>query len=205
MSPATARRLGVDLGSYAHGGEHGGYHPDVELTVGDRSVRAPVWILPGHADDAITVTLGYGRERAGRVGGTAEAPVNFNPYPLRTTARPWFVNGVQVIKTGDRALVACTQQHHLMENRHLVRGNTLDQFRREPRFAHEHEEDKLREQTRRGVRRPLTMVEPPTTTRHRWGMAIDLTACTGCSACVVACQAENNIPVVGKVEVSRGR
>jgi molybdopterin-containing oxidoreductase family iron-sulfur binding subunit len=214
MSPATAEALGVGLGSYAHGGEHGGYHPDVvELRLGERTVRAPIWIVPGHADRSITVSLGYGRANAGRVGGTSEETVGFNVYPLRTRPHPWFAWGLSLTKTGTTAQIACTQQHHLMENRHLVRSATLRHFQRTPDFATQPEEEELREQTRHGARRPLSLYEPPEPPRdgarrptpHQWGMAIDLTTCTGCSACVVACQAENNIPVVGKEQVSRGR
>jgi Fe-S-cluster-containing dehydrogenase component len=206
MSPATARELHVDLGGYAHGGEHGGFHPDVvELQLGDATVLAPIWIMPGHVDGSITVSFGYGREYAGRVGGTAEQPVGFNAYALRTSDRPWFARGLRVRKTGRRALVACTQQHHMMENRELVRSATLEQYRRTPNFASQPEEDRLRDQTHGGIRRPLTMYQPFPYPNHKWGMAIDLTTCTGCKACVVACQAENNIPVVGKEQVAAGR
>jgi molybdopterin-containing oxidoreductase family iron-sulfur binding subunit len=135
----------------------------------------------------------------------AESPVGFNAYHLRTTQNPWFASGLRVTRTGQTALVACTQQHHLMENRHLVRSASLVHFQAHPEFASEPEEDALREQTRRGVRQPLSMLQPAPSTHHRWSMAIDLTLCTGCSACVVACQSENNIPVVGKTEVARGR
>jgi Fe-S-cluster-containing dehydrogenase component len=206
MSPATAQALRVDLGSYAHGGEHGGYHPDVvELTLGDRVVSAPIWIMPGHADGAVTVSLGYGRDNAGRVGGSSSERVGFNAYLLRTADHLGFAPGLRIRKTGDTRLVACTQQHHLMENREVVRADTLERFHRNPRFATAPDEELLREQTRRGPRRPLTMYQPFAYPNHKWGMAIDLTACTGCSACVVACQAENNIPVVGKEQVAAGR
>ncbi len=216
MSPATARALGVGLGSYAHGGEHGGYHPDVVvLQLGDREVRAPVWIEPGHADDCITVSLGYGRDNAGRVGGTAAHRVGFNAYRLRTSDRLGFAPGLRVRRTGETMPLACTQQHHLMENRHLVRSAPLAEFRRAPGFAHRPEEEEHRDLTRRlpahfrqaeqGRRRPLSLYEPFAYPERKWGMAIDLTACTGCGACVVACQAENNIPVVGKDQVLRGR
>jgi molybdopterin-containing oxidoreductase family iron-sulfur binding subunit len=205
MSPATARELGVDLGSYAHGGEHGGYHPDVvELRLGDTAVRAPIWIMPGHADKSITVSLGYGREFAGRVGGTPNHKVGFNAYALRTSERPWFAPGLRVQKTGDRYRVACTQQHHLMENREVVRAGTLAEYRENPRFAPERQEEELRHATG-GSRKPLSLYEPHPSPGYKWGMAIDLTACTGCKACVVACQAENNIPVVGKEQVAAGR
>jgi molybdopterin-containing oxidoreductase family iron-sulfur binding subunit len=206
MSPATARELKVDLGSYARGGERGGYHPDVvELRLGEKKVRAPVWIMPGHADGSVTVYLGHGQDFAGRVGGTALQRVGFNAYPLRTMDHPWFAPGLEVQKTGLTSLVACTQQHHLMENRDPVRSATLEEYQKSPRFAHEREEERIAAQTARIGRRPLTLYEPREYPDRRWGMVIDLTTCTGCSACVVACQAENNIPVVGREQVADGR
>jgi molybdopterin-containing oxidoreductase family iron-sulfur binding subunit len=207
MSPATARELGVNLGSYAHGGEHGGYHPDVvELRLQERTVLAPVWIMPGHADRSITVYLGHGRDFAGNVGGTNGVRLGFNAYELRTSERPWFASGLTIRKTGDRALVACTQQHHLMENREVVRAGTLERYHEHPAFASAKEREEER-QLSRVARKPLTLYEPHdySPPKNKWGMVIDLTTCTGCSACVVACQAENNIPVVGKQQVAAGR
>lgn len=207
MSPRTARDLNVGLGGYAHGGEHGGYHPDiVALRVGERTIQAPVWIMPGHADGAITLYLGYGREAAGRVGGTRNRLVGVNAYGMRTTEHPWFVPGVEVRKTGRNQLLACTQQHFLMENREPVREAPLTEYRRRPGFANE-EQARVHHETEHGVRMPLSMYnanEHPYED-HKWGMAIDLTTCTGCHACVVACQSENNIPVVGKGQVAAGR
>jgi molybdopterin-containing oxidoreductase family iron-sulfur binding subunit len=206
MSPATAKELGVQLGAYAHGGEHGGYYmPIVELRVGDENLRAPAWIMPGHADGAITVYLGYGRQNAGRVGGTGDQPVGFNPYPLRRSDRPWFVPGLQVRKdAANTYLLACTQEHQLMENREIVRSATLHEFRLKPHFANEKEQKRKAEETE-AARQPLSMYQPVPYPGHKWGMLIDLTACTGCKSCVVACQAENNIPVVGKDQVAAGR
>ncbi len=206
MSPATAKELGLRLGSYAHGGEHGGFRvPVVELQLGGRTLRAPAWIVPGHADGSVTLTLGYGRGAAGRVGGDDGHPVGVNAYPLRPLDRSWFAPGLHVQKTRDTHWLACTQEHHLMENREVVRSAPLDRFRREPHFAGEREEEETREQAAASGRTPLTMYRPYAYPGNKWGMAIDLTACTGCSACVVACQAENNIPVVGKEQVLAGR
>ncbi len=205
MSPATAQALGIDWGRYAHGGEHGGYHqPVTELRLGDRSVQAPAWIMPGHADGCITVHLGYGRDWAGRVGGQAGAKVGFNAYTLRTSDHLGFAPGLAVQVTRDTYLLSCTQQHHLMENRATVRAGTLDEYHERPRFAAAREREAQREETRT-ARVPLTLYEPHPDQEHKWGMAIDLTTCTGCKACVVACQAENNIPVVGKQQVAAGR
>jgi molybdopterin-containing oxidoreductase family iron-sulfur binding subunit len=207
MSPATASRLGTGEGTYAHGGEHGGYHmPVVELRLDGRMVRAPLWVMPGHADGTITVYLGGGRTSAGRVGGTPEEQVGFNAYALRSASAPWFAAGLEVAVTSERELVACTQQHHSMEDRDVVFSATLDEYRRAPDFA-SREQERERRQKSIGAHEPLTFYkafdyDPP---KRKWGMAIDLTTCIGCNACIVACQSENNIPVVGKEQVAAGR
>jgi molybdopterin-containing oxidoreductase family iron-sulfur binding subunit len=205
MSPATARELGVWFGSRAHGGEHGGYYmPVLELRLGERTVQAPAWIMPGHADRCVTVHLGYGRDYAGRVGGDVRHKVGFNAYLLRTARQPWFANGLVVSKTDKHHLLACTQQHHAMEGRELVRAASLKEYHETPTFAADKEKELERAETERG-RKPLTLYENRPTGKHQWGMAIDLTTCIGCNACVVACQSENNIPVVGKEQVAAGR
>jgi MoCo/4Fe-4S cofactor protein with predicted Tat translocation signal len=228
MSPATAKELGVELGEYAHGGEHGGYYmPVLDLELNGTTVRAPAWIMPGHADRSITVHLGYGRTFAGRVGGmprgrqfnneviqnswglvrdTQDPLVGFNAYRLRTSQNPWFAPNLKITKTPDTYLLACTQGHQLMENRHVVRSASLSEFQKKPNFAVEPLVEEEKSQTRQAAP-PLDFYEPynydPPT--KKWGMVIDLTACVGCKACVVACQAENNIPVVGKTQVAAGR
>ena len=155
-------------------------------------MRAPVWLLPGHVDDAVTVHLGYGRWRVGRVGtGTG-----FNAYALRTSAMPWFDRGLEIRPTGERYSLATTQQHHSMEGRHLVRAGTLSSFLEHPQFVHDMAHDPPAE---------LTLYPPYTYEGNAWGMVIDLQACIGCNGCTIACQAENNIPIVGKEEVARGR
>jgi molybdopterin-containing oxidoreductase family iron-sulfur binding subunit len=221
MSPATADELHIPSGSYTSGGEHGGYHqPVIELRVRDgqtlRTVKAPVWIMPGHADRSITVYLGYGRENAGRVGGSPDHPVGFNAYALRTTGGLWFTAIDRPERLRERYALACTQAHQLMENRNLVRSTTLATFQQTPDFAQQVETEPG-EGKKPDRRHPLPTLHPgdpeegPTlypkqeASEHRWAMAIDLTACVGCNACVVACQAENNIPVVGKDQVLAGR
>jgi molybdopterin-containing oxidoreductase family iron-sulfur binding subunit len=224
VSPATAQRLGLSQTFGARGGEHGQAIVDlVELSYCGRTVRAPAWILPGHPDDAVTITFGYGRTRAGSVGGSADHPVGFDAYQLRASTAPWFDSGLQVRRTGERYTLACTQMHHAMEGRDPVRAGTLEQYREHPHFVrdlhgHHHADfqEKLvpkplpeagKDQPAPVWRQPLSMYPahdygPP---KQKWGMAIDLTTCVGCNTCVVACQAENNIPVVGKSEVTRGR
>ncbi len=207
MSPATARKLGVTLGHYAHGGEHGGFRmPVVQLQLGDSTVEGPAWIVPGQADDCVTVYLGHGRRDAGRVGGDQEHQVGFDAYPLRTSANPGFAHGLAIRKTAKDYPLACTQQSQLMQNRDVVRAARLDEYHRDAHFAAKKDEDVTREEQKRG-QKPLTLYPPSPAqqAKHKWGMAIDLTTCIGCKACVVACQAENNSPVVGKDQVSRGR
>ncbi len=180
VSASTAERLGVGNGDV------------VKWSVGGRDVRASIWITPGHAGDAVTLHLGYGRSHTGRVGqGTG-----FNAYRLRTSRHPWHVAGVAAVRTGHRVPLASTQEHHSMEGRHLVRAATLDVFHEDPAFA-EH----------MGHKPPagLSLYPEHKYEGYAWGMAIDLNTCIGCNACVAACTAENNVPVVGKQEVLRGR
>lgn len=180
VGPATAERLQVSNGDI------------VELNYKGRSVRAPVWVSPGHADGSVTVHLGYGRSRGGSLAGG----VGFNAYAIRTSEAPWSGDGLEVRKTGDRYELVSTQHHHSMEGRRLVREATAAEFREDPRFVHHDEHEPEPE---------LTLYPGFKREGYAWGMAIDLNACTGCGACVVACQAENNIAVVGKEEVARGR
>ncbi|MFI5364149.1 MAG: TAT-variant-translocated molybdopterin oxidoreductase [Candidatus Binatia bacterium] len=180
ISPATAERLAL------------GNEDVVELRYGGRSLRAPIWITPGHAPDAVTVHFGYGRRRAGKVGNGA----GFNAYAVRTADAPWFDSGLELRPTGERCALSSTQHHHSMEGRPLVRVGTLDEYRACPDFAREMAEEPARSDTLYPDDHPYT--------GYAWGMAIDLNTCTGCNACVIACQSENNIAIVGKTEVGRG-
>ena len=180
VSPATAEKLGLHSAA------------EVELSHDGRSVRGPVWILPGQADDTLTVHLGYGRTRAGRVGNGA----GFNAYALQNSKSPWTIYGARIERTGAKIPLACTQDHQSMEGRHLVRSGSLEEYLHNPDFAQEIEPDPPREET---------LYKNYEYNGYAWGMAIDLNACVGCNACVVACVSENNIPVVGKKEVIRGR
>ncbi|HTU02193.1 MAG TPA: TAT-variant-translocated molybdopterin oxidoreductase [Candidatus Sulfotelmatobacter sp.] len=180
LAPATASRLGVASEDV------------VEVAVGERTLRLPVLIVPGHAPDSVTINLGYGRREAGTVGTGAGA----NAYLLRTTAAPWVAAGARLRKTGERSRLAITQGHQTMEGRAIVREGTLDEYRKDPGFAPAMTHAPARDESLY----PGFKYEG-----YRWGMSIDLTACTGCSACAQACQAENNIPVVGKDQVLRGR
>ena len=156
----------------------------------------PVWIMPGIRSESVTVFFGYGRTMAGRVGNAVEQAQQFNAYLLRTSDAPWFGDGLEIAKTGERYLLATTQEHHLMEGRAPVRVATLEEYTQGSRRS---------SRTRR-TRFPKTLTLYPDHVYdgYKWGMAIDLTTCTGCGACTIACVAENNIPVVGKEQVSQG-
>jgi molybdopterin-containing oxidoreductase family iron-sulfur binding subunit len=176
IAPATAERLGLERGEI------------VELRVRGRSIRMPALIVAGQPADSITVHYGYGRRASGRVGTN----VGFDAYPLRTSESLSYDTGVEVVRTRESYPLATTQQHFLMEDRDLVRSVTAEQYQREPEIVQH-----------MGHKPPKTLTLYPEYEYkgHKWGMAIDLAACTGCNACVMACQAENNIPVVGKEQV----
>jgi Fe-S-cluster-containing dehydrogenase component len=179
IAPTLAKRLGL------------ANEDVVELRYRGRTIEAPVWILPGHADGAVSVSLGYGRKRAGRVGDGH----GFDAYRLRTGDAPWFARGLALSRTGKTYALATTQHHHSMEGRDLVRVATVAEYQRNPRSA-----------TGASPSMPnATLYEPFAYTGYKWGMAIDLGACIGCNACTIACQAENNIPTVGKTQVALGR
>jgi molybdopterin-containing oxidoreductase family iron-sulfur binding subunit len=187
LSPATAVRLGLataDRPELAN-------EQVVALSYQGSQVNAPVWVLPGQPDDCVTVTLGYGRWRAGRVGSN----LGFNAYALRTSVAPWFDTGLELRATGRRYPLATTQHHHLIPpgRKELLPHGTLAGY------------DQLVHEVGNQVRPTISLYPGFEYHGNKWGMNIDLTTCTGCNACVVACQAENNIAVVGKDQVARGR
>ena len=169
----------------------------IELKYRGNTAKLPVTIVPGHPDGAVTAFFGYGRQLTGRVGTSADALAkDFNVYRLRTSDALWFGGGLEIAKTGDRFVIARTQEHHLMEGRAPVRVATAEEYTKDPEVIH-HQGHK--------IPKTLTMIPEWEYKGHKWGMSIDLTSCTGCGVCTVACVAENNIPVVGKDQVSRGR
>ena len=183
-SPRTAQGLGVTNGDV------------VELVAGEKRIEAPVWIVPAHADEVFTLHLGYGRRR----GGTLGTDVGCDAYALRSLEAPWRLAGVRVRKTGFRHPLATVQKHPDQEHRNLACVATFERFKSEGKlaFAGEHASphDELR---------PISLYPDFAYEGNAWGLVIDLNACLGCNACMVACQAENNIPVVGKSEVANGR
>jgi len=195
LSVATARKLGVNNDDLVH------------LSAGGKTLEGPtvaVWVLPGHADDCATIYLGYGRTRAGRVGnGTG-----FNAYALRTAAAPNFMGNLTITKQDGSYQLVTTQGSQSMEGRDLIRvGN--------PDYAYKSTAKDEGSSAASRVSLPLISMYPETPGHDQgkqfdpqwqaWGMVIDNNACIGCNACVVACQAENNIPVVGKEQVGKGR
>jgi MoCo/4Fe-4S cofactor protein with predicted Tat translocation signal len=185
ISPAIAERMGLVK------------MDKVELELNGKRVEGAIWPQAGHPDNSVTVFLGYGRSRAGRAGTGA----GFDMYQLRYSATPWIASGVNIRKTDDTYLLATTQGYQTMETpnhdqRPLVRSATLDDYRKEPNFAQEEQPPK-----------ELTLYPGYDYQRqtYAWGMAIDLNACVGCNNCIIACQSENNIPIVGKEQVNRGR
>src|SRR5262245_2480670 len=206
ISPNSAYQLfGVrDNGGSTKGREH--YVPTGNIVDPQgRSVQVPFWIQPGQPDNVLTIHLGFGRLRAGTIGGIQkEGTIGFDVYQLRTSASPWFIGGVQVQKTANKHQLATTQLHFNLEDpnfrkedRDILRVATLAEFEK----GEKHEE------------RPETIYPPvidyknqdENTPNYAWGMAIDLNNCVGCNACTIACQSENNIPIVGKEQVTRSR
>ncbi len=184
MGPKMAGDMGVKSGDM------------VLVELNGNSMKLPVWIQAGHPDKSVTVFLGYGRRRAGRSGTGA----GFDVYPLRYSATPWFTSaGVKVSKAEGTYLLATTQGYQTMdvgdEERPLIRTKTLAEYQKDA--SESFDEDK-----------PTESLYPPYDYKsqpYAWGMAIDLNSCIGCNNCIIACQSENNIAVVGKEQVNKGR
>ncbi|MBC7933022.1 MAG: TAT-variant-translocated molybdopterin oxidoreductase, partial [Rubrivivax sp.] len=212
ISPATAERLGV--GTTPDGATKGGpvrvnrltmkggeINAEVlRLTFKGRAVSAPVFILPGQPDGVVTVHLGHGRWRSGRVGGNErEGKRGCNAYEIRTSDAMWSGAGLGVEVTADEYPLASTQIHFQMEGRDIVRHRTFAEWSHDPGLKPEGEHKK--DPPKKGE----TMWPEYEYKGYKWGMAIDVATCVGCNACIVACQSENNIPVVGKEQVARSR
>ena len=164
----------------------------VEIEVRGRKVEAPVWIMPGQADESVTVHFGYGRTRAGRVADG----IGFDAYALRATEALWQDVGAKITRKSHGYKFANTQHTQIMEERDPFRVATYAEFHKDPEFARPEE---------KRVSNDMTLFPQWNYNQHKWGMSIDLNSCTGCHACTIACQSENNISVVGKEEVAKGR
>jgi MoCo/4Fe-4S cofactor protein with predicted Tat translocation signal len=198
VSPKTAESLELAHNVAWRGGEHGKIYSNViDISLSNSKVTAAAWRLPGQADGVVVLPLGYGRKRAGYTGTNK----GFNAYVVRTSAALWTASAPTsaIKKTGDDYPLACTQYHFSMEGRQILAAGTLAEYHKNPNFANEHAELPPKE---------LSLYKGEAEypyDRDKWAMAIDLNKCNGCNACVVACQSENNIPVVGKDQVMRGR
>ena len=174
----------------------------VTLEVGGRKIDVPVWIQAGHPDHAITVFLGYGRRRVGRVGNGA----GFNLFSVRSSDAPWRATG-KITPLAQTYKLASTQGYQTIETatitRPVIREGTLEEYKGNPKFAQEMEETPERIVTLY----PNVDYSDPSYNKlgYAWGMTVDLGACVGCNACMIACHSENNIPVVGKPQVVVGR
>ena len=202
LSPNMAKSLNIETGDLIQVSID-----DATKDANDQPIRRELviaaWVLPGHADNSITIPLGYGRKKTGPIADES----GFNAYLLRTAVNPHFVvadgkniEAVRVTKVGKKYPLACTQEHWSIEGRGVVREATLDGYREDNHFV----------EKCAGIDEPQKNLfslysHPPMDAPQQWGMNVDLNVCTGCSACVIACQAENNIPIVGKLQVSHGR
>ncbi len=205
VSPNTARQLGLTRTIGKKGGDT--YVDTLKITHQGRTFSDPVptWITPGQPDGVITLHLGYGRKSAGRVGNEH----GFNAYEIRTSDSPWSASGVRVEKAGIQHLLAVTQLHFMLEDRDfskedrdVLRSQTLEEYLKDTPAGETHDPPPHE-----------TLYHPElfdyqnqgNGLNYAWGMAIDLNNCVGCNACTIACQSENNIPVVGKEQVVRSR
>ncbi|MFQ6614038.1 MAG: TAT-variant-translocated molybdopterin oxidoreductase [Fidelibacterota bacterium] len=192
ISRHLAQELGIDNGDV------------LRVTADGQSIEGPAWIMPGQADRTLTLELGFGRTHAGRIGNG----VGFNVYPLYSQTGALTTKNITLEKTGQTQVLACTQDHHGLDTEKLAaeaiekrlpaiyREATLEEYRSNPDFVEEAVEHP-----------PLKSLwdEPDYSQGPQWGMTIDLNVCTGCNACTIACQSENNIPIVGKAQVLKGR
>jgi molybdopterin-containing oxidoreductase family iron-sulfur binding subunit len=204
VSPKTAEGLGIATEDV------------VRLEYAGRLLELPVWVLPGMADGVVALTLGYGRQRAGRIG----SGVGFDTFKVRVSKAPGFDSGVRLTKLGRRYALSATQDHGSMEGRPLVREATVGERRSEMAASAQGEAGHAADSEHgpKGEKVPGALGVFEEEPHHfslwkehtydhgpQWGMTIDLNACIGCNACMTACQSENNVPVVGKTQVAKGR
>lgn len=180
ISPSLAKKYHLKSGDF------------ITIKSEENTLKLPVWIMPGQAESSITLFLGYGQTQAGRVGDGK----GFDVAPLRTSSGFWVTNNVSIKKAVGTYVLASTQEHGSLEGRPHFAQATEKEYAENPEFAKELEEVPDVESLWNEVKYDKG---------HQWGMSIDLSKCTGCNACLVGCQAENNIPIVGKQEILNGR
>src|SRR5437867_2768299 len=195
LSPKTADSLGLVIQNEENNLL---FVPLVTIELEGRKIVGPAWKQPGMADNVVGLALGYGRQQTGRIGRGS----GYDAYQLRTTKALHIAGGAKLSPVGRTHQLASTQDHGAMEGRPIIREANLEQYRKNPGFV-----------------KAMNLEAPPVVSPlypnpldklmakglHQWGMAIDLSSCVGCSACMVACQSENNIPIVGKDQVTRNR
>jgi len=209
LSPATAKTLGI-------------VNNDVlNISVNGTNIQVATWIQPGQADDSITLNVGYGRKGIGRVADISSTSSQLfdssmtsggvNVFPIRSTASMLFAQAA-ITSTGNTYPIASVQDHHSLEDRDMYRQATLKKYQEKPDYAsfkaiHKYAVPGMKEAAALGEDQPISLFNEQTATEGepQWGMAIDLNSCFGCGVCIIACQSENNIPVIGKREVDRGR
>ena len=220
VSAATAQKLGVSRQNYERGKKgREAFVDTIKLTLRDQTIskNLPVWIMPGQPDDVITIHLGYGRTRAGQVGsGTIVEPDSklphggFNAYEIRYSDQAWNATGASASKTAEQYELAATQAHFLMrdpdftnEDRDLLRESSLEEYLKDKDHLREEREKQQKELHDLSLYKDYDYKNQGN--GYAWGMSIDLNSCVGCNACMIACQSENNIPIVGKEQVVRSR
>jgi molybdopterin-containing oxidoreductase family iron-sulfur binding subunit len=197
INPSTAAELGVEHGTV------------VKLELDGRSVEIPAFVLPGQAPGSIGVALGYGRTAAGLVGGNVAdgvEPVGVNVSALRSSRAMYVAGGLKVAPTGRKWTLATTQDHHAIDKVGLEAvGHRLGGIVREASYEHYQAHPDFAQHVGHQPASESLWKDLSYDGQHAWGMSIDLNKCIGCNACTVACQAENNVPIVGKEQVRRGR
>ena len=219
VSPNTAQKLGLSPQDY-YEGDHGreAYVDTIKVALRDRTIikTVPAWVMPGQPDNVITIHLGYGRRPVGRVWETIPDPDirlpqgGFNAYDVRFSDQPWSATGASVSKTAERFLIASTQAHFMLRDpasggpdRDILRESPVEEYLKD-REAMLEEREKHRKELHEFSLYPEFDYKNQGN-GYAWGMSIDLNSCVGCNACMVACQSENNIPIVGKEQVARSR
>ncbi len=198
MSVKTAREHGVHFENKEVGKLK---VPVARLEINGKVIEGPVWMQPGQADYTVGLALGYGRTQTGKVGQKS----GYNAYAARTSAALHLATNAKLAPVpGETHPISTTQAHWLMEGRPIIREANLAQFRQEPDFA-KHMDLDAHEPKNAALYQHPNERYPKMKGIHQWGMVVDLQRCVGCSACMMACQSENNIPITGKDQVGRGR
>ncbi|HET6841712.1 MAG TPA: TAT-variant-translocated molybdopterin oxidoreductase [Candidatus Angelobacter sp.] len=207
ISPAMAQRMKLD--QVKDQADHQSDAQNIlEIEFQGRKVEVPYWAQPGHPDYAVTLFLGYGQTRTGRTGRDADANTSrgYNAYSVRPVSAQYSGGAGKVVRTDKYWSLAVTQGHFSMDGREPVKVSTLEEYSKNHNFAHEHREEEPHDQS---DSKPESLYpkysESGWYKDYSWGMAIDLNSCIGCQTCVVACHAENNIPVIPKDQIQRGR